>query len=341
MTIKESTKESEFDPSRFYPSTPFTQAFFYGEWQKSTGRKVWRFLITDDVTQSTIGSFQVIKFPTAFKKSFLYIPYGPVLFCDVTTSLLNEIKKFLIDLAKKEDAIFVRADFTVSKKYQKEQFNKVFHLAPSYTYHSAQFQPRLEWYLDLHQSEQDILRDMHKNTRYCVRLSEKNEVSNQIIEENFSSHFSTFYSILKETADRDGFHLHSQEYYKNIFNHCDKDKNAILVLSSHSGKILSANLVILYGDTAMYIFGGTSNENRKVMPAYGAQMATIKYLKEKGYHWYNFGGVSHVDDGSDSWGGLTKFKKRFGGNVVQHDKLYDVVTSSFWYFVYCLYKRFH
>lgn len=349
MTIKESTNKSEFDPSRLYPSSPFTQAFFYGEWQKNSGRKVRRFLIVDDMgtEEKVVGMFQAVKFSASFNKSFLYIPYGPVLFSDVTTSLLLEIKNFLLNLAKEEGAIFVRTDFTIPEKYKTEQnkvaphiFEKVFSSAPRHTYHSAQFQPRFEWYLDLNQSEENILRDMHKNTRYSIRVAEKSGVDTQIITENISAYFDTFYSILKETSDRDSFHLHAQEYYKNIFKQCEEDKNAILVLSSHSGKVLSANLVILYGDTAMFIFGGTSNENRKVMPAYGTQMATIKYLKEKGYRWYNFGGVSDKEDKNDNWEGLTAFKKRFGGHIVRHGKFYDVVSSPFWYFVYNIYKRF-
>ncbi len=344
MTIKESTNKEEFNPALFYPFTPFTQAFFYGEWQKNSGRHVRRFLITDenDVGNKVLGSFQVIKFSLPFNKSFLYIPYGPVLFCDVTTSLLLDIKKFLLNLAKEEGSIFVRTDFTISErnKNSKIDLGKIFQKAKKHTYHSAQFQPRFEWYLDLHRSYEDILRDMHKNTRYSVRLAEKSQVSTEIIEENLSKYFDTFYSILEETSKRDGFSLHSKDYYKNIFDLCDKDKNAILVLSSHSGEVISANLVILYGEIAMFIFGGTSNENRKVMPAYASQNATIKYLKEKGYRWYNFGGVSEKEDNHEGWSGLTSFKKRFGGHLVRHEKFYDVVSQPFWYFVYNFYKRF-
>ncbi len=338
ILFKEIKDEQDFDPSKIYRSTPFTQAFFYGEWQKNMGRKVYRFSISkEDVV---VGFFQAVKFPLSFNKSFLYIPYGPVVCCDVDVKLLQEIKVFLKDLAKKEGAIFVRTDFTVPEQYKTEAnlFKKVFKTALAHTYHSSQFQPRYEWYLDLHKAEDDILRDMHKNTRYSIRFSEKSEVVTAIVEKNLSEHFDTFYSILKETASRDGFYLHPKAYYENIFKQCDKDANAILALSSHSGKTLAANLIVFYGDTAMFVFGGTSSENRKVMPAYSAQFSTIKYLKEKGYRWYNFGGVSSKEDKHNGWEGLTAFKKRFGGHAVHHDKFYDVVASPFWYFVYNLLK---
>lgn len=77
------------------------------------------------------------------------------------------------------------------------------------------------------------------------------------------------------------------------------------------------------------------------MPAYAAQSATISYLQSKKYRWYNFGGVSEdVEDkkGHDSWRGLTAFKKRFGGNFVEHGNFYDVVIQPFWYVLYVLYK---
>jgi peptidoglycan pentaglycine glycine transferase (the first glycine) len=344
MIIKETTNKEEFDPSLYYKSSPFTQAFFYGDWHKKIGRDVRRFLIlNDDLNQNKIlGVFQIISYSLPFNKKLLYVPYGPIIFCDITHDLLLEIKKNTYSLAKKENAIFARLDFSFSEKNKIDfnLFKKLFITAPTHTYHSSQFQPRNEWYLDLAKSEEDILRDMHKNTRYSIRVAEKSGVSTKIIENNLSYHFDVFYNILKETAGRDGFNLHSKDYYKNIFNQCDQDKNAILIISSFLEKVLSVNLIILYGDTGMFAFGGTSNEDRKVMPAYSSQYKTIKYLKDKGYRWYNFGGVSEKNDKYNNWRGLTSFKKRFGGHVVKHEYLYDVIAQPFWYFVYYIYNFF-
>ena len=344
VEIKEVTDVTTFDPSRLYQSTPFTQAFFYGEWQKSIGRKVWRFLILKDSV--VVGTFQVIKYSLVFDKNYLYIPYGPVLNCEPDTSLLNAVKISLKNLSRQENAVFARTDFTLTEQSLTEQvfsdelFAKTFTRAPKQTYHSAQFQPRLELYIDLKKSLEDLHNDFHKNTRYSIRVAEKNNVSTQIIEKNLTEHFDTFYSILNETSGRDGFSLHSKEYYKNIFNQCDKDSNAILVLSSFKEKVLSANLIILYGDTAMFIFGGTKSERRDVMPAYVAMWHAIQFLKEKGYLWYNLGGVIGEKDLHKSWQGLSAFKKRFGGTIIQHADFYDVVAKPFWYFIYNLYKKF-
>ena len=339
IEIKEAIEATTFDPSKFYSSTPFTQAFFYGEWQKSIGRKVWRFLILRD--HEVVGTFQVIKYSLIFDKNYLYIPYGPVLNCKPDTSLLEAVKIFLKNLSRKENAVFTRTDFTVAENaFSDELFKKIFTSAPRYTYHSAQFQPRLELYIDLKKSLEDIYNNFHKNTRYSIRVAEKNNVSIQIIERNFTEHFDTFYSILKETAGRDVFGLHSKEYYENIFKQCDIDLNAILVLSSFEEKVLSVNLIILYGDTAMFIFGGTKSERRDVMPAYTAMWSAIQFLKERGYNWYNLGGVIGEKDLHKSWQGLSAFKKRFGGTIVQHADFYDIVASPFWYFIYNLYKKF-
>lgn len=339
VEIKEVTDASVFDPSKLYLSTPFTQAFFYGEWQKSIGRKVWRFLILKDSV--VVGTFQVIKYSLIFNKNYLYVPYGPMLNCKPDTFILDAIKISLKNLSRKENAIFARTDFTIAEQmFSDKLFAKTFIRAPKYTYHSAQFQPRLELYLDLKKSLEDIYDDFHKNTRYSIRVAEKNNVSTQIIEKNLTEHFDTFHSILEETAKRDNFSLHNKKYYENIFTQCDKDSNAILTLSFFENKVLSANLIILFGDTAMSIFGGTKNERRDVMPAYDAKWCAIKFLKERGYRWYNLGGVIGEKDLHVSWQGLSAFKKRFGGATVQHSDFYDVVAFPFWYFFYNLYKKF-
>ncbi len=355
VEIREVFDSTSFDSFLPFPSTPFTQAFFYGEWQKQSGRNVWRFFVIDGGV--CIGIFQIISFGLPFGKCCMYIPYGPVFTKTPSENVLLELKYFLKKFGKKHGAIFVRTDFSFASMFEKSEgdvplnnqqnifkektnmLGDIF-VTPSHaTYHASFLQPRLEWYIDLAQDEEKILQAMHKNTRYSIRVAEKNIVNVEIVTKNLNAYFDVFYEVLSETAKRDHFHLHSKKYYQAIFDQCGKGDNAVLVLGSFQGKILAVNLIILYGDTAMFIFGGTRDVNREVMPAYAVQWKTIKFLREQNYKWYNLGGVSDDADKNVSWKGLTAFKKRFGGILVRHSDFYDVVVNPVWYFLYSLYKR--
>ena len=98
-----------FDPTTVYENAPFTQAAFYGDWQKNLGRTVKRFLVNDG--GKPIACFQLIKYPLLLDKSYFSIPYGPVTL-DFSENFLASLKKELIGVAKKERAVFIRLDFT-------------------------------------------------------------------------------------------------------------------------------------------------------------------------------------------------------------------------------------
>lgn len=73
------------------------------------------------------------------------------------------------------------------------------------------------------------------------------------------------------------------------------------------------------------------------MPTYLAQWKAIVYAKDKGYAYYNFGGIT-TDTIYKGWEGLTLFKKKFGGREVKHSSFFDVVGSPLWYRLYTIRK---
>ena len=341
-----------FDPTSLVSNTPFTQANFYGEWQKSLDRKVSRFLVNEidvaagDKVGKTVAYFQIIKYPLIFKKNYLYIPYGPVV-KEISKDLFVALKKELKKISRKENAVFTRLDFTppIGVMSGPEMVSEtatdlvqIFTKAPKYTYHSAYFQPRLEWFLDLNKSEEQILTEMHKNTRYSIKTSEKREVATQIITENFLEYFEPFYELIQETAKRDGFNLHQKRYYQNIFENLDKSYGYLSV-ARFGRKILSVDIFIIFGKTSNYVFGCSSNEERNRLPSYAAQWRAIQYAKERGCTEHSFGGISTQDKTYKGWDGLSSFKRKFGGREVQHSDFYDVVVKPFWYHAYNLRKR--
>ena len=333
FTFQELKEDEAFDPNTLYPGTPFTQAAFYGHWQKNLGRTVRRFLMSED--GNVVAYVQLITYPLMAGKSYLYAPYGPVVI-NTTEKMLQALKIELLRIAREEDAVFVRLDFTPPTS--SSGISNIFTPASRRTYHSSYFQPRTEWFLPLGKSEYDLLSDMHKHTRYSIRTGEQREVTAEIVTENFQNYFAAFYALMAETATRNGFHLHPKKYYEGIFESLPHIPGSYLSVARLQDTILAVNLIIVFGNVAMHVFGGSSSEERQRMPAYVAQWKSICHAKSIGCTDYNFGGISSKGDPHTGWEGLTAFKQKFGGHEVTHSDFFDVVVRPFWYRLYIVRK---
>lgn len=331
--LREIGNNEIYDPNILCQNAPFTQASFYGDWQKTLSRTVRRFLISND--KEIVAYFQLIKYPLLLNKSYLYIPYGPVV-KDPSEDIYEYLKRELKQIAKMEGAVFARLDFTPS--VPSAILSRFFTKAPFYTYHSAYFQPRVEWFLALEKSENELLMAMHEKTRYSIRLAERKEVTAEIIAGDFERYFEVFHELMAGTAKRNGFSLHTKEYYKNIFQNLDKT-NSYLSIASYNQKILAIDLIIVYGTIANYVFGGSCNEERNRMPTYLAQWKAICYAKQLGCVDYNFGGIAIENNIYKGWDGLTLFKRKFGGREIIHSDFFDIVANPILYLLYNLRKR--
>jgi len=339
--FREVKEENQYNPLLVSKNAPFTQAWFFGQWQEAMGRKIRRFEIRDN--SETSGFFQIIKYPLPFSQSFLYIPHAPLLRqdCEGQADFLQEFNKKLLEVGKEENAILVRFDsYFYNFNYgSKENLDRYFKITPAHAYHSSYFQPKFEWILDLNKTEEELLKAMHPKTRYGIRLAENRGVKIEIIKTDFQKYFSYFYNLMKKTAERNKFNLHPEIYYKNVFINCEENKNAFLAIANYNDKILAINLVLLFGNTAYFLFGGSSDEHKNLMFSHLTQWEAIKEAKKRGFEIYNFGGVD-FDGIYETFGGVSFFKKRFGGELLKHSDSYDLILKPFWYFLYNLRKMY-
>lgn len=326
FTLREVVGEDPF----VVKGMPFTQSNFYGLWQKNLGRPTKAFAVED--SQGVVAYFQIITYSLVFGKTCMYMPYGPVVI-KPSKELFIFLKKELHSLGKKEGSVFVRLDATPRLE---EEFSRMYTKASRHTYASAYFQPRSEWFLGLSKTEEDLLKDMHQKTRYSIRGAERHGVEIEIVTDNFEEHFDDFFRLMSDTAKRNKFSLHPEEYYKGIFENLTTERG-YLVISKHDGQVLSSSLVCVFSGVAHYVFGG-SGEDRKHTPSYLAQWESIKYAKSIGCEDYNFGGISTDNFPIPEWKGITRFKKRFGGKEVVHGEFLDVVIEPLFYYLYVFRK---
>jgi len=298
------------------PFTPFTQSWEWGDLQKNSGRKIWHLELTEN--DEAVGLAQIIKYPLPFNKNFLYIPRGPIILNKQNFSS-EVLEQFLNKLAREENAIFVRMDSGVFKNAKP---------SPMLAYRSAITQPKTEWMIDLSLSESDLLAQMHEKTRYNIRLAQKKGVLTKVCFGNdLNEQIENFFNLLKETARRDKFYLHPITHYRKIID-TFKDK-VELITAEYEGKILAAGLILFFGNTATYLYGGSSSENRNLMAPYAMHWEAMRRAKEKGCKWYSFGAVNDSDLAS-----VTRFKQGFGGKAIDFGGSFDMIINPLWYWLY-------
>jgi lipid II:glycine glycyltransferase (peptidoglycan interpeptide bridge formation enzyme) len=330
--MREIKNEAEYNPLIISKDAPFTQGLIYGKWQEMMDRKVRRFEIREN--SETVGFFQVIRHHLPFSKNLLYIPHGPILRQGYggQAGFLDFLKEKFTKIAKEEKAIFVRFDIFPSLK---ERLNKYFRKVPDYAYQSVYFQPKFERVIDLNKSEDELLQNMHPKTRYNIHLAERKGIEIIIIKKDFENYFERFFALLKETANRDKFKLHLKIYYQNIFKTLN-EKNAFLIVAKYKDKVLLINLILLFGDAAYFIFGGSSDEYKNLMAPHLTHWRAIIEARRHGLKIYNFGAVSGKR--YKNFEGISVFKERFGGRLVEYSDSYDLVLKPFWYKLYNLRK---
>ncbi len=276
----------------------------------------------------------------------LYCPYGPAFLVVPSLELKNEIIKTLQTWAKQENCVFVRIEdennFLLKTKYLVNPPAKTF-------VNEGVFQPRVEWWLEISKTEREILEGMHKDHRYSMRRTEK-ELEKKvadivIVNENLQEHFETFYELMQETGERNGFGVYEKKYYEKVFKNIDEKKvDGFLAVVKIDNQVTGVSLVILKDKVANFVYGASSDYKRELGANIYLQYKCILESKKLGATVYNFGGITDSVNGNvygkKSLESLTKYKKRYGGNVKFHGNFLDIPIKKLKYYLYITRKLF-
>jgi len=185
-------------------------------------------------------------------------------------------------------------------------------------------QPRRTILVDLQGSEEDILARMKSKTRYNVRLARRKGVTVRVGGEE---DLDVFYRLMQTTAARDGFGIHSYEYYRTAYRLFVPRGWARLFLAEYEGEPLAGLMVFACGEKAWYFFGASSNRHRNLMPNYLLQWEAMRWARERGCTTYDLWGIPDEDETileaqfttrRDGLWGVYRFKRGFGGQVVRY-----------------------
>jgi lipid II:glycine glycyltransferase (peptidoglycan interpeptide bridge formation enzyme) len=302
----------------------FLQSKQWRKFQESAGHRTF-------FVESEGFSASVIEHNLPIVGKYFYCPRGPVIKSQIS-NLKSKINS-LIDLAKKENVGWIRIDPENEDTLNsiKKSIDYKIEKAPH------DMQPKEIFVLDIIKPEEQLLAEMKSKTRYNIKLAQKSGVAIRI-----TNNIEEFLKLTKEMATRQGIGTHPDGYYRKMFENLPENMLKLYV-AEYEGKIIAANLMLYFGDTATYLHGASSNENRNVMAPYLLQWQAILDAKKAGYKFYDFGGIKTLNiQTSNDWAGITKFKLGFSPNTqpLEFPGSYDIVINNGKYLGYKLFSLF-
>jgi len=314
------------DWNQFLAQHPNTHLLQIGEWGELKSDFGWKPI------RIVNGNFGV---QILFRKLPLGFTIGYIPKSNIDQTLLPEIDL----VCKKHRAIFLKLepDFWVGE--QPDSWNLEIKTSPH------NIQPPRTIIIDIRGADNEILAKMKQKTRYNIRLAEKKGVTVRAWDD-----IEAFHKMMLITGGRDGFGIHSLEYYKRAYELLQPKGLGEILVAEYEGKPLAALFVARNGHRAYYLYGASTDEERNRMPTYLLQWEAMKWAKERGCEEYDLWGVPDEDEEileanfqsrHDGLWGVYRFKRGFGGELKRAAQALDRVYNPllYWGYVKWLQRR--
>lgn len=303
----------------------FLQSRAWGQFQKSTGKKVL-FLKENDWQALTIIN------PLRLGKTYFYVPYGPIWNKEKNNEQII-LKNFLLKLksiAKEYNTIFIKIEPRTSDE-------KISAIAQNLGFKKAQksIQPEDTMIVDISHPEQEIFASFEKRCRGEIKLAVKKNVS--LYSDSTDTGIKNFLELLEKTAARDAFRAHPIAYYETLVKTLKPANQVDLFFAKIGQDIISGCIAVYFGAAASYIHAASAGSYRA---ANALVWTAIKEAKKKQCAYFDLYGVAPLNAGENHpWRGLTKFKESFGGARTHYIGAFDYPVSNFWFKLYKMGKK--
>ena len=308
-----------------HPEAHLLQSTEWGSLKEGFGWRAYR------IVQGTSGA-QILFRRLTLGLSLAYIPKGPV--GSDWQSLWGEID----DLCRAHRAVFLKVEPDGWEPLEQKFVSQLAGWLPS-----APIQPRRTVEIDLSGGAEEILARMKQKTRYNIHLAQRKEVVVQPSED-----LAGFHRMMLLTGGRDGFGVHSLEYYRRAYELFKPQEKAELLSATYQGQPLAALMVFRQGSRAWYFYGASSSAERSRMPTYLLQWEAMQWAAARGCRIYDLWGIPDANEEilerefagrSDGLWGVYRFKRGFGGVVRRSPGAWDKVYLRGLYRLYRLLYR--
>ncbi len=250
----------------------------------------------------------------------------------------NQLSVISEQFWKEVDSV-CKSNRSIFLKLEPDSWDSKFILHPSsFILSPHNIQPPRTIIINIKDDEDAILAKMKQKTRYNIRLAEKKGVTVRAWDD-----VESFHKMMLVTGGRDGFGVHSLEYYKRAYELLQPKGLGEILVAEYEGKPLAALFVARNGNRAYYLYGASTDEERNRMPTYLLQWEAVKWAKAHGCEEYDLWGVPDEDEATleaqfesrhDGLWGVYRFKRGFGGELKRAAQAMDRVYNPLLYWAY-------
>ncbi len=303
------------------------QSWAWGEFRKKTGVAVERVGFFENGT--LIKAFQVFFHPIPhFNVTAGYLPKGEMPDEEHLTTLRQ--------LGKKHNALFIKLEPNIAQKVdnQSSAHSSIadFLLARGCVEGKSLF-TKYTFQLDTAHSEEDLFSNLNSKTRYNVNLAFKKGV--KIVENTSEEGINQYLEILAETTQRQGFYAHGPEYFKTMWQSLGQTGMMRIFNAVYEDQVLVSWVMFIFNGKMYYPYGASRSIHREVMASNLMMWEMIRLAQNLGCTSFDmWGSLGPEPDEKDPWYGFHRFKKGFGGDLVEFLGTYDLVLNPQMYSLY-------
>ena len=182
---------------------------------------------------------------------------------------------------------------------------------------AAPIQPNATRIIDLAPDEDALWGDLRKKWRQYVN---KARTAGITVSDAEGDALPEFYRVYRETADRAGFLIRTEQAYRDIWEAFRPTGNARLLFARRpDGEALATLFLVRAGTRVVEPYGGMTAEGGQSRANYLLKWEAIRTSREQGATSYDLWGLAT--------GGIAHFKTGFGGREVHYVGAWDLVLD--------------
>ncbi len=324
INIKEIVEKKEWENFiATHEEANFLHSWYWGEFYENLNQKIQR---TGFYKNKKLLGVMLSIVEKAKRGQYLIVPGGPIIDwqdSEIVGAFVRELRKIAI----LNNCSFARVrPQLIDSEFFRNLFKKLrFTKAPMHLHAELTSQ------LDITKKEEELLKQMRKNTRHEIKSAIAQRI--KILKSEDPKDIRQFYNLQLKTAKRQKFVPFTYGYLYKQFKVFAKNKNAILYKAYFKNKLLAQAFIIFYGNEAAYHYATATEKGRKYPGSYLIQWEAILEAKRRGMKRYNFWGVAPIENTKHRFYSLSVFKRGFGGENVAYLHTQDFVINYPKYFI--------
>ena len=185
-------------------------------------------------------------------------------------------------------------------------------------------QPASTRIIDLRPDEAALYGDLRKKWRQYVNKARSAGV---VVVDAEGDRLGEFYRIYRDTADRAGFLIRTEQAYRDVWDaYRPAGRARLLFAQSADGESLATLFLVRSGPRVVEPYGGMTQAGADSRANYLLKWEAIRTSREQGATSYDLWGLAT--------GGIAHFKTGFGGREVRYIGAWDLVLDPFGRTVY-------